>query len=895
MKSASVIVVTILSIFIMSSVYSTTYYVNGTTGNDLWDGLAAVWDGTHGPKKTIQAGINASADNDIVSVSDGTYAGAGNKDLDFGGRAITVESQNGAETCIIDCEGAGRGFYFHSGETVNSVVRGFTIKNGSMTNGGGIYCVSSAPKITHCVLTNNTATQYGGGIYAGNATVTYCTVKGNSAGQDGGGVYSGGSTIITNCTISDNFASSVGGGMCFLGGSTASVSDCTISGNICNIFGGGLYWYDSSPTINNCDIIDNIADGGGGIFSYNSNAVISNCRVLRNNGGGIELFHDDASITNCVISENNGSDGAGIQCGDSNSVITNCTITGNTTSGDGAGIYVNSTSSPTIINCIIWANEGEEIYVYTGGNPLVAYSDVQGGWFGIGNINKDPMLLPSAGGRIRLKHGSPCIDAGTSAAPAPPADMDGRSRWDDPNTPNTGGGATAYYDMGAYEFKGWYVNGNPAIGNDAYNGAYPTWIGGVNGPERTIQAGINDAADGDVVTVAPWTYDGPGNVELNFANGLPGGETRLITLTASAGADTTFIDCKNTNRGFNFITYEDTTAMVHGFTIRNGYSSSYGGGIRCEDSSPTISGCVLFHNYATTDGGGIDCWNASPVISNCTIAENTANAGYGGGINCWFPESNPTIMNCRITNNLAALSHGGGISCYRSSPTIFNNLITSNRSKLNGGGIWCYQSNVKISNCTFSLNEAQDCGSGIACDASSPTITDCILWDDVSDEICVVSGSPMATYSDIEGGTGQPWFGTGCIDKDPLFVSGPLHDFYLSQIAAGQAFDSKCVDRGSALASVLGMHKFSTRTDRGKDIDTVDMGYHVLHVLYIYNITRNGNDITIYWKNSPGASYTVQYSKDMINWNNVTVGNTDNWTDIGGASSLEVYYRVREE
>ena len=38
------------------------------------------------------------------------------EDLDFGGKRITVRSENGPENCIIDCEADGRGFYFHSGE-----------------------------------------------------------------------------------------------------------------------------------------------------------------------------------------------------------------------------------------------------------------------------------------------------------------------------------------------------------------------------------------------------------------------------------------------------------------------------------------------------------------------------------------------------------------------------------------------------------------------------------------------------------------------------------------------------------------------------------------------------------------------------------------------------------
>ena len=68
---------------------------------------------------TIQAAIDAADPNngDEVIIADGTYTGAGNKDLDFAGKAITVRSASGNPAlCIIDCEHDGRGFYFHSGE-----------------------------------------------------------------------------------------------------------------------------------------------------------------------------------------------------------------------------------------------------------------------------------------------------------------------------------------------------------------------------------------------------------------------------------------------------------------------------------------------------------------------------------------------------------------------------------------------------------------------------------------------------------------------------------------------------------------------------------------------------------------------------------------------------------
>jgi len=206
-------------------------------------------------------------------------------------------------------------------------------------------------------------------------------------------------------------------------------------------------------------------------------------------------------------------------------------------------------------------------------------------------------------------------------------------------------------------------------------------------------------------------------------------------------------------------------------------------------------------------------------------------------------------------------------------------------------------------------------GGGICCyDDSSPTMTDCVLWANTAPtghEIALYSTSYPSVltvrYSDVEGGAGEAYVESGCtldldgtnIDADPLFVLGPLHRYYLSDTAAGQPATSPCVDGGSDTAANLGLDSLTTSNAGYADTGIVDIGYHAPphDWLYITWISRNGNDITICWNALPSTSYVVEWSTDpeFGTYTEVPVGETDTWTDVGGALQPQRYYRVREQ
>jgi len=139
----------------------------------------------------IQAAIDDACNGDIIYLAPGRFSGSGNRDLDFNGKAITVSSLDPNDPCvvaatIIDCngeEGEYRGFYFHSGESLNSLLEGVTITNGKClyfsTFGGAIYCINSSPKISKCLVERNYAGYGAIALLDSNAVISNCIIRKN--------------------------------------------------------------------------------------------------------------------------------------------------------------------------------------------------------------------------------------------------------------------------------------------------------------------------------------------------------------------------------------------------------------------------------------------------------------------------------------------------------------------------------------------------------------------------------------------------------------------------------------------------------------------------------------------------------------------------------------------
>jgi len=168
------------------------------------------------PFATIQEGIDEAGHGDVVRVRDGTYY----ENIDFKGKAITVRSDDRIYgDTIIDGGQNDSCVVFKNGEGNDSVLKGFTLQNGSghpcspdtpQVNdraGGGVYAWASSPIVSYCEFRDNHlhADYYGSpSIRHVRAAAMYCGTilepqSGGSSTEEY--VY----PIIRYCSIHDNY------------------------------------------------------------------------------------------------------------------------------------------------------------------------------------------------------------------------------------------------------------------------------------------------------------------------------------------------------------------------------------------------------------------------------------------------------------------------------------------------------------------------------------------------------------------------------------------------------------------------------------------------------------------------------------------------------------------
>ena len=192
---------------------------------------------------SVLTAIEESSNGHVVTVGAGTY---NEHFINTGGKAITIIGEpvtNGNWTSVISRNGVGPVMVFENHETSATIFRDVEITGGHTVNGGGIITKGASPTFQRCLITSNTASGNGGGMYnhdGGRPTLNNCIVRGNTAAGKGGGIYSdGASPVLNHTTVSGNTASS-GGGVASAASPTRGETEELMH-----------------PTLNNCIVCDN--------------------------------------------------------------------------------------------------------------------------------------------------------------------------------------------------------------------------------------------------------------------------------------------------------------------------------------------------------------------------------------------------------------------------------------------------------------------------------------------------------------------------------------------------------------------------------------------------------------------------------------------------------------
>ncbi|NQT34250.1 choice-of-anchor D domain-containing protein, partial [bacterium] len=136
-------------------------------------------------------------------------------------------------------------------------------------------------------------------------------------------------------------------------------------------------------------------------------------------GAAIQINGTDPTLDHLLIYGNSADRwGGGIVIyNGANPALTNLTVYGNDAGTDNGGLSVFG-SVATVTSSIFWANEPPAIPA----NQTITFSDIQGGYVGDTNIDRDPQFADVDNDDFHLTWGSPCIDRGDPNAPNDPDD-----------------------------------------------------------------------------------------------------------------------------------------------------------------------------------------------------------------------------------------------------------------------------------------------------------------------------------------------------------------------------------------------------------------------------------------------------------------------------------------
>ena len=265
-----------------------------------------------------------------------------------------------------------------------------------------------------------------------------------------------------------------------------------------------------------------------------------------------------------------------------------------------------------------------------------------------------------------------------------------------------------------------------------------------------IQTAVDNAKDGDTISLKAGTYLNDENGNINIIN---------KTISIVGVKDSTILDSQNKSGIFYT---ENNSTNITGIVFMNGVDDMYGGiffnkvagnVINCTFKNSRGSyGSAIYFDYSNgnvinctfTDnsiGSAIRFYVAKSSVINCTFTNNTA--GIEGGAIIVI-STYCDIINCTFTNNTAETDGGGAISSDSGSCNMFNCTFTDNSAGYVGGAVKLMRFDCSFINCIFANNSGGDEGDAIYLFDSSITVNNCALVNNTASgnsEIYIDAGS----------------------------------------------------------------------------------------------------------------------------------------------------------
>ncbi|MGA2677936.1 MAG: choice-of-anchor L domain-containing protein [Sedimentisphaerales bacterium] len=723
--------------------------------------------------------------------------------------------------------------------------------------GGAILCQGSSPTISYCVIENCTATGALGGSGASGLPGPWSHYTWADFNWEDGNTYH---QLLPTATLK-NTNDGQGGGNGGMG-----------SGNG---YGGAIAMLGiCSPEFDSCRFINNSAQGGqGGAGGKGGNAAYAptynsglesgggNAGVSDGNGIGGAIYAStlcEPVFNNCLFENNvakTGPRGNAGGRGFGNLNITNVNgVSTRVPSGQssevhtspnpaiaGGAAYFGNFNAPTFTDCNFINNKAYVAFV-DDPNTYPGYSAGTGYLYpqGVTSYNKgtaEDILGYTVGGAVYFGNG--CQGAINTC-----------------DFINNGGGAL-YFGQGCNNFN---INNDSAVGRGQPGSK--NLFQGNNAPDDFFYGISYNSGTAYFYFVPSSGSGGAIYVSQNcYIDIISNSIFNRNTAKENGGAiesqsDLTISDCAfsdNTAIGNGDLTGFLVTGFGGAVDVYSGSNqaitatncsfisnkSIWGGALSTEMFNGSFNNCFFTDNTAQTGGAlELSMGQSTVTIAGNVFIDNVATSGDGGGIDCFYTSAN--IQNCEFFDNSAegTVAYGGGIDIYGAEGTghtIRNSLFVGNSSSYNGGAVVCEGDSVSplIQSCTFSQNTANQSGGSIYADwSATPQIKDCIfqksnnyaIYKDNaggSESYCLFYNNPDGNLSGITVPSGSH-----NLVGDPLFVTGTLGDYYLSQVAAGQAADSCAINSGSDTALALGLNTKTTATNDAGDSGQVDMGYH---------------------------------------------------------------------